>query len=222
MKTKFLGVFAGLISVLLLAACGAGGVKIPDLSGTDLASAKTLVTNLGLVATVTEQYSDDVETGLVIKTKPPAGTTVDQSSKLKIIISKGPKIITSKDSQISWTNVSYYGSDDWNFSSPYIEDGNLKINCTDVKLAASVNWREDQTNGYGYGLASITDTFDKSIPLKLLWDKKYVSYGQKQDLKIVIPVTDLDVKKPTTLFLKLYGEINGDDSAVYLTFNITW
>ena len=222
MKTKFLGVFTGLISVLLLAACGAGGVKIPDLSGTDLDSAKTLVTNLGLVATVTEQYSDEVETGLVMKTNPPAGTTVDQSSKLKIIISKGPKMITSKDSQISWTNVSYYGSDDWNFSSPFIEDGKLKINCNDVKLAASINWREDQDNGYGYGLASITDTFDKSIPLKLLWDRKYVSYGQKQDLEIVIPVTDLDVKKPTTLYLKLYGEINGDDDTVYLTFNITW
>ena len=222
MRSKFLRVIPLVVSVLLIASCSAGGVKIPDLSGTDVDSAKTLVTNIGLVATVSEEYSDTVETGLVIKTKPPAGNTVDQNSKLEIIVSKGPKTVVSKDSQISWTNVSYYGADDWNFESPYIEDGELKIKCTDVKLAASVKWRDTQKNGYGYGLASITDTFDKSIPLTINWGKQYVAAGNKQNLEIVIPVTDLDVQKPTTLYLKLYGAIGGQDDTVLVTFNITW
>jgi len=222
MKSKYLGVIPLVIGALLLAGCSAGGVKIPDLSGTDVDSAKTLVTNLGLVATISEEYSDTAETGLVVKTKPPAGNSVEQNTKLEIIVSKGPRIVVASDAQISWTNVSYYGDDDWNFAAPYIEDGELKIKCSDVKLAASVKWRDTQKNGYGYGLASITDTFDKSIPLTINWSKQYVAAGNKQDLEIVIPVTDLDVQKPTSLYLKLYGAISGQDDTVLVTFNITW
>ena len=204
-----------------LTGCGASKVKLPDLAGSDLASAKTLITNLGLVPVVTENYSDDVESELVIGTAPPAGIEVEPSSKVTIWISKGPKLVTSANSTMSWTYVSY-GDDDWNFASPYIEEGKLHIKFTDVKLMATVKWKDDQKNGYGFGLASITDTFNKTVPLQINWDKQYNGYGKSQDLEVVIPMTDLDVQRPTNLYMKLYAYIDGSDDEVKLDLSITW
>lgn len=210
------------VLALALASCSSPKVKVPDLSGTDVSSAKSIITGLGLVPTVEEEYSDEIEAELVISTDPVSGMEVEPNSKVKIVVSKGPSRIDSADSTITWTYVSSYGKDEWNYYAPYIEDGKLHINCHDVKFSSSVKWRDPQSEGEGFGQASITDTFDKSVPLRIIWKKQSVSYGEKQDLEIVIPVTDLDVQKPTTLYLRLFAEINGEQQDVKLTFTITW
>ena len=221
-KTKrTLSLILALSLVSFLSACSSPKATIPDISGSDLDSAKTILTNLGFVPTVQESYSDDVEAELVIKTKPAFGREVEPNSKVTIIVSKGPKTILSSDSQLSWTYVSY-GEDDWNFESPYIEDGKLHVNFTSVKFMASVKWKDPNENGHGFGLASITDTFDKSIPLQINWKRQYSGYGQKQSFEVVVPVTDLDVQTPTNLYLKLYAYINGSDETISANLSITW
>lgn len=207
--------------VVMLAGCGASKVKLPDLGGSDLSSAKILITNLGLVPVVSEEYSDEVEPELVIGTDPVAGSEVDPSSQVTILISKGPKLVTSANSTMSWTYVSY-GEDKWNFASPYIEDGKLHVEFSNVKLMAAVKWKDDQKNGYGFGLASITDTFNKTVPLQINWDTQYNGYGKSQDLEVVIPMTDLDVQRPTNLYMKLFAYIDGSDEEVKLDLSITW
>ena len=204
-----------------LTACGTSKIKVPDLSGSDLDSAKVLLTNLGLVPIVTEEYSDDVEAESVIGTEPVAGSEAEPSAQVKILISKGPKIVYSADSQLSWTFVSY-GEDDWNFESPYIDEGMLHVKFTKVKLQAVVKWKDDQKNGYGFGLASISDTFNKTVPLKLNWERQYSNFGQSQAFEVVVPITDLDVQRPTNLYMKLYAYIDGSDEEVKLDLSITW
>jgi hypothetical protein len=223
MKTlsKPLALVTAVLMTLTLASCSSPKAKVPDLSGSDLASAKTVLTNLGFVPTIQEAYSDKVEADLVIKTKPAFGTEVDTNSKVTIVISKGPKTIYAADSQLLWTYVSY-GEDDWNFDHPYIEEGKLHVKFTSVTFMASVKWKDDNENGYGFGLASITDTFDKSIPLQINWDKQYNGYGDEQSFEIVVPVTDLEVQKPTNLYLKLYAFIDGTDDEVSADLSITW
>jgi hypothetical protein len=219
--TKSIAVSIVLAISLALTGCSSPKAKVPDLSGSDLTSAKAVLTNLGFVPTVQEVYSDKVEADLVVKTKPAFGTEVEPNSKITIIISKGPKTVYASDSQLSWTYVSY-GEDKWNFNNPYIEDGKLHVDFTSVKFMADVKWKDDQGNGYGYGLASITDTFDKSIPLQLNWDRQYSSYGQEQNFEIVVPVTDLDVQRPTNLYMKLYAYVDGSDDEISADLSITW
>lgn len=206
---------------LSLTACGASKTKVPDLAGSDLDSAKVLLTNLGLVPIVTEEYSDDVAEDSVIGTEPNAGIEVEQSAQVTILISKGPKLVYSADSQLSWTYVSY-GEDDWNFESPYIDEGMLHVKFTKVNLQAVVKWKDDQKNGYGFGLASITDTFNKTVPLRLNWERQYSSFGQSQAFEVVVPVTDLEVQRPTNLYMKLYAYVDGSDDEVKLDLSITW
>jgi len=216
-----LGVVIAIVLTATLTACSSPKAKVPDLSGSDLASAKTLLTNLGFVPTVEEIYSDSVDTDLVVRTKPQSGSEVDPNSKVTVIISKGPKTVQSSDSQLSWTYVSY-GEDKWEFENPYIEEGKLHVKFNPVKFMASVKWKDNQNNGYGFGLASITDTFDKSIPLQINWDRQYSSYGQAQSFEVVVPVTDLQVQKPTNLYMKLYAYVDGVDTSISADLSITW
>jgi len=220
-STKYMLVSITLALSVALTGCSTPKAKVPDLSGSDLTSAKAVLTNLGFVPTVQEIYSDKVNEDLVVKTKPAFGTEVDPNTKVTIIISKGPKTVYSSDSQLTWTYLSY-GEDKWNFTNPYIEEGKLHIDFTSVKLMANVKWKDDLENGHGFGLASITDTFDKSIPLQINWDRQYSSYGQDQSFEVVVPVTDLEVQKPTNLFLKLYAYVNGSDDEISVDLSITW
>jgi len=216
--TALIGV---LILTLVIAGCSTPKAKVPDLSGSDPTSAKSVLTNLGFVPTLEEIYSETVDPNIVIKTKPAFGTEVDPNSKITIVLSKGPKIIQSEDSQLSWTNVAY-GQDDWNFENPYIEDGKLHVKFTAVTFMENVKWKDDNENGHGFGLASITDTFDKSIPLQINWEKQYTSYGDEQNFEVVVPVTDLEVQKPTNLFMKLYAYIDGSYDEISADLSITW
>ena len=123
---------------------------------------------------------------------------------------------------MSWTNVSYYGSDDWHFESPYIDRGKLHINFVKVSLKASVKWKDDNNIGSGFGIASITDTFAKSVPLAINWDQQSHGYGKSQSFEVVVPVTDLEDQKPTTLYLDLYAFVNGASTSIPITIHATW
>jgi hypothetical protein len=218
---SLLSITAVTVLAVSLTACGTSKIKVPDLAGSDLDSAKILLTNLGLVPIVTEEYSDDVAEDAVIGTEPNAGFDADPSAQVTILISKGPKLVYSANSTMQWTYVSY-GEDEWQFENPYIEDGKLHIKFTNVKLQAVVKWKDEQGNGYGFGLASITDTFNKTVPLQINWERQYSNFGQSQDLEVVVPMTDLDVQRPTNLYMKLYAYIDGSDEEVKLDLSITW
>jgi hypothetical protein len=204
-----------------LVACSAG-TKVVDLTNTEESSASTFLLNQDLLPEISEEFSDDVEPGLVIRTEPEANTSVSPGTKVKVFVSKGPKIVESVDSNIEWYNISS-DRDDWNFSSPYIDDGILTIETSDVKFARKMEWRDGEDgDGLGFGRASITDSFNKSVPISIVYQKKVVPAGEKQDLTLLIPTADLDKSKPTTIYLELYIKVNGQDEEVRINFTISW
>lgn len=204
-----------------LAACSAG-TKVVDLTNTEESSASTFLLNQDLLPEISEEFSDDVEAGLVIRTEPEANTSVSPGTKVKVFVSKGPKRVESLDSNIEWYNVSS-GRDDWNFSSPYIDDGILTIELSDVKFARKVEWRDGEDgDGVGFGRASITDSFNKSVPISIAYEKKIVAAGQKQNFKLLIPTADLDKSKPTTIYLELYAKVGGENQDIKINFTISW
>lgn len=65
-------------------------ITIEDVSGKTLSEAQYALVLQGLTASESsEEYSDSVEAGKVIRTEPAAGTSVEPDSSVKLIISKG-------------------------------------------------------------------------------------------------------------------------------------
>lgn len=218
---KIIGLLASAFVVFGLSGCGPQGVAVPDISGTDSATANSVLSSLGLIPVEIESNSDDVETGKVIGSTPPFGTVVDPGSRVEVMISSGPSIVESTASNITWYNVSY-SDDEWEFFSPTIEDGFLTIEVSPVTFMADVEWRDDTNSGEGFGNASVTDTFDKSVPLRILFETQSTKSGEPQNLVLKIPVSDLEVQKPTTVYLELFAIVNGVEETIEVSFNMSW
>ena len=208
-------------SALVLVGCSSPGTEVPDLANTDEASVSTFLLNQDLLPEIVYEYSDTIESGFVVKTEPLPGEVVSPGTKVKVFVSQGPRRIESKDSNMEWTYVSY-AADDWNFSGPYIEDKMLVIETYDVKFGTALEWRKGDSSTTGFGRAAINDKFDKAVPVSFEFDKKKVAAGEEQDLKILVPTSDLDNGQPTTLYLELYAKVGGNERDVKINFTITW
>ena len=65
---------------------------MPDLSGKTRGGASNILKERGLeLGQVEETYSDTVAKGRVISQDPAPGTTIDQGSKVNIVLSLGPE-----------------------------------------------------------------------------------------------------------------------------------
>ncbi|MGN0501463.1 MAG: PASTA domain-containing protein [Ruminococcus sp.] len=193
-------------------------ITIPDLTGLDETSAKTLLVNKGLIPAIEHNYDDTVEKGLVIETYPSAGSFVYEDDKVTVYISDGPSYIESEQATVKW----YNNDDKWTFSNSFIEEGKLYFDCV-TTFADSFEWDEgSKSNGEGFGEASINDTFDKTVPLSIVYQDKKIKANKEQSFTIVVPVTDLDVDLPTTMYLSLVGLKDDEQIDIRVDFNISW
>lgn len=124
--------------------------------------------------------------------------------------------IESKDSVIQWKNIYQSKDDDWQLYSPYIRNNYLYIK-TEMKLSSSMT-----VILRGFGTASITDTYDKSVPIKYEYDSSTVKMGEYQNITIQVPLSDLDNQRPTTLHCRLATYVGGVQKNIELVFYITW
>ena len=211
------------ILVLSLSSCGEtvvpdDRISIPDIIDTDEATAKNVLSSNGLIPIVKYENSDNIEEGNVIRTTPDIGTLVDKNSKITIYISEGPSYIKASDSRAEWWFLSY-NEDDWEFYTPYIQNGILYIECYSVTFGCDMEWQDRYDEGKVIGIASITDSFDKTVPVSAEYEKQSWSAYESQSFTLEIPLKDLDVSRPTDMYLKLYTQ-NDDD--VRINFYITW
>jgi hypothetical protein len=194
------------------------GTEMPNLKGVSMESAEQIVLNNNWIPIILEEASQTIPEGQVTRTKPAAGQVIDEDASVSIFVSKGPSVIYSKNSLISWSNISSNSSDEWNFEAPYISNDKLKINLVEVSLSEAVKWRESQVSGVGIGRASITDTFDKTVPINFYCGKCQFEKQEIQKLDLEIPLGDLNESQPTQIYLELYAE----NMTISLNFNITW
>jgi hypothetical protein len=220
MKKRISGTFAVLLSIVLFITACSSGTKVPDVSKSDVETAKTVLAALGFVPIVVEEASQSIDAGIVMESDPAAGDSLAPGSKVEIVVSTGPRLITSTDGTASFSGIGL--GDDWSFDYPYIEDETLYINFTDLSFEAKVKWWDPNKNGHGFGHASISDTFDKTVPLKIEWQRKSNDSGQAQNIALEIPVSDLDVQKPTTMFLRLFSEVNGQYEEIGVNLTFAW
>jgi serine/threonine-protein kinase len=80
-------------SVGLVISDGPETVKVPDVAGSRLDKARTVLKQEGLEpGMVTREFSDDVEKGSVISTEPESGTERRAGSAIALIVSKGSPV----------------------------------------------------------------------------------------------------------------------------------
>ena len=213
-------IFFVLSLFILITGCSSG-LTVPDVYDTDEVTAKNVLSSNGLIPAVKYEYDDVIEEGNVIRTQPQIGDTIQKNSKVEVYISKGARKIESKDSRIYWYNV---GSkmDTWEFYSPYIEDGTLKINCYNVVFTKKVEWQDRYNEGRLIGNASINDTFDKTVPVSAKYSKQKFNANEAQSFILEIPLKDLDVSKPTNMYIELFAKVDNRVQDIRVNFTMTW
>lgn len=200
-------------------------LTVPDIVGTEEDIAKTILASNGLIPTVEKAYDDKVEFGKVIRTSPSVGSPVEKNGKVTLYISNGPKYLKPSSSNMRFYSITKEKMDDWNFNNPYIEEGVLYIQCQPMFMANIkwVNYREDL--GGSPARASISDTFEKTVPVNVLTSQESLKAGERGDITLKIPLSDLDVQKPTTMYLQLFAYVNGEEeyqTTINISFVFSW
>ena len=198
-------------------------IIIPDISTLDKDNAISLLINNNLIPVVMELNDEKIKEGCAIKTIPSAGSSVEPNSKVTLYVSKGPEIICSEYVTFQWHNL---GSkdDDWDkrISAPILVDDELIFTCNPI-MSTSFTWRKPEGNYDGYGVASLNDKFDKSVPLHIVSRTgNEIIAGEEADFDIVVPVKQLEVARPTDLYVDLYITVNGKRKSLILSFQIEW
>ncbi|GEO58086.1 Stk1 family PASTA domain-containing Ser/Thr kinase [Companilactobacillus bobalius] len=161
-------------------------VKVRDLDGYNLKSIQDYASETGLSLNTSYQYSDDVESGLLISQNPAANSTINQGGTLAVVISKGkdPDKSTSTDKDDSDSSDSDNDSSSSSTSTvtkditiPYDNGGNNSVTI----------YISDATHSIGTVYKTMTITQDTPVTLSFnLKDGQTGSYVVERDNKTVL------------------------------------
>jgi hypothetical protein len=202
-----------------LVGCSSPSSELPDYSGTSAPTAETALAGLGFIPVIEEEASDSVPQGNVIRTNPQSGSIVEPGARVTIVVSSGASSIASVDSYMEWEYVGR-GVDNWEFQHPSIENNELVVRAT-PEFSRSFSWHAF-TDGKGYGLASVNDSFDKGVPIRIESSSESVSANETQDLVIRIPLAGIEVMPPTVIHMRLFIQKDGNYSEIPLVLTMTW
>ncbi|HEX7166636.1 MAG TPA: PASTA domain-containing protein [Acidimicrobiales bacterium] len=84
-------------SVTVKISAGKQPKLLPDLGDRALDALKKALEGLGFTVAQEEAFSDDVEKGKVIETRPAAGTELQPGETVTVVVSKGPELVVVPD-----------------------------------------------------------------------------------------------------------------------------
>lgn len=200
-------------------------ISVPDISGVNESAAETVIINTSLIPVIEYQYSKSVDEGLVIRTDPEAFEEVNKDMRITLYVSKGkwPPIIYSVSSHIQWDNVLGSSGDDYSFYSPEISYGMIEIEITVIYNSSySMEWIDDNNDGYGYGAASLSSNLSDSVYLWIEYENKAIFSGVEQTITISLDADELGVNKPTKLYTVWYVKLDNESYNIQVSFDITW
>lgn len=81
--------------IRLVPSAGPEPRTVPDLVGVDPADAEPTLRDLGLIIAYSpDEFSNDVPSGMIARTDPPASSAVPRGSTVTLVKSKGPDLVT--------------------------------------------------------------------------------------------------------------------------------
>ena len=85
---------------------GEDKIKVPDLSGMTINSAKDVLSSYGLeLGNVSEEYNNSVNKGNIISQDPSLDNAVEKDTKVNVIVSRGAKVVVSYVPDVSGKSV---------------------------------------------------------------------------------------------------------------------
>ncbi len=81
----------------LIVSKGPAVAQIPDVYGKSSTEAQNSLKQTGFTVTTSDEYSDTVSKGNVIRTSPASGSEIRKGSNVTMVISKGPEMISVPD-----------------------------------------------------------------------------------------------------------------------------
>ncbi len=113
-------------------------VDVPDIVGMTTTQAESALSSYGLVGSYTEQYDDTVTAGKVISQTTSAGTSVEEGTTVKYVVSKGPSpvempyVIEMTEAQAVWQleDVGLKADVEYRYSSTIAEGVVISANKT--------------------------------------------------------------------------------------------
>jgi eukaryotic-like serine/threonine-protein kinase len=84
-------------SIVLTLSAGPRQVEVPDVIGEPAEDATAALVDAGLSPTTTEEYDEEVAAGFVLSSDPSAGATLDETSEVILVVSRGPRPIEVAD-----------------------------------------------------------------------------------------------------------------------------
>jgi serine/threonine-protein kinase len=84
-------------SVTIVVSRGTELVEVPDVVGKQASEASAEIQGVGLAVQTSEEFSETVARGLVIRQSPQGGVSIEAGSSVSLVISKGPDVVTVPD-----------------------------------------------------------------------------------------------------------------------------
>ena len=204
-------------------------ITIPDVEKLDVDTAKTLLAGKGLIPKVEYEYNNDYDYDLVIRTEPEIGSEISEDTPVILYVCKGPSYYEINDAVgiiwdiegidgFKWSREAEDGIGTKSFYNIYAQEGYLFLTvCLNCKSEYPIEFYGD------FGTASISDTFDKTVPIKVIYDSEKVdNNGAPTEFDLKIPLTDLGVQKPTNINVKFDFLVNNERQTFQGSFDLTW
>jgi len=196
-------------------------IKVPDVMDIEFETACQTLADEGFGTFTQYEYSSSTPAGCVTRTIPAAGSYVDEASEIIVYVSKGPSNFMSESSTINFYNLSST-KDEWNFYSPYIDNGILYIPFEYVKLYADVSWFDPAELGYISGYALIDSMEDSYTPVYGKYQYQSVDSGNTQDFTLEIPLLQYNGELPEIVDYWLFAYVNDEYTEMPFTLEIVW
>lgn len=215
-----------LLSLMVLSSCGIkkSTIIVPDIRETEEQTGENVLSSIGLVPLVIEEFSDVIEQGKIIRTDPKEKTEVDSGSKVTMFVSQGMEIVNVKDGNWYAWYVEGSQEDEYQFLSGHIEGNELILKMRVVYNSVyPMTWENVALNNYGYGNASTNDSFsEKVVPIKVYYDDFVITKGSPQNIVLRIPLEGLGTNRPVKVYTQLAASINGNFEYIKIEFTFNW
>lgn len=142
--------------VLLTVSRGAEQIQIPDVAGKSRSVAENTLSERGFAVSVSEEYSDSVVSGAVIRQTPSAGRSAARGTTVSLVVSKGKKV-TERTVTSAAVNFKQNGD------LTYFIGESLNPDLTEVTLTFSDGKTETPKTGISYAPWSFDTPGDTEV-----------------------------------------------------------
>lgn len=188
-------------------------VVVPDVTGCDEETAKTILLNQGLIPVISEEpkYSDVVQYGMVCETNPAINSNVAKNTKVNIYKSRGVQTYSLTSYHCTWVDYSWW-KEQYKINSASVFDGILTI-------SLSHNCSEE------YTFDNITDAVVDGVKTKANVSSNRYSVSNQEyvnDLTVTIDLNSINSYKPSKIDLDLGYNWMSRYSTSNFSANLVW